>query len=353
MKILMTGIYSLGNYGRGRIIYEGLKKNKADVDIFLAKGIFKYFKIMKRLAKKDYDVVIPNGKLVLMTARFMKLFTKKKIVFDVFISDYEALVESRKIVKETSFKAKILFFFDKYSCRFSDIVLLDTNEHIDYFVNKFDLNKKKFRRVFVGGDDIIYYPIKDTRKDKNNNKKFTVLFYGSFIPGHGIKYILEAAKRLEKEKDIQFLILGTGQTYNQMLQISEELGNKNVKFTGWIDYRKIPKYISEADICLGMFGDHIKKINRVIGNKIFEIIAMKKPLISGDCKAMREVFVNKENIFFCKMDNDKSLAEAILLLKNDSNLRKRIAENSYKLFKEKFSTKEIGKSVLKIIDEID
>jgi len=356
MKILMTGIYSQDNYGRGRIIYEGLRENKADVDIFLAKGIFKYFRIMKRLARKDYDVVLPNGKLVLMAAKFMKLFTKKKIAFDVFISDYEALVESRKTVKKGSLKSKILFFFDKNTCRFSDVVLLDTNEHIDYFVKMFGLDRKKFRRVFVGGDDTVYYPIKKKTGEKDKKeRKFTVLFYGSFIPGHGIKYILKAAKIIEKEKkmnDVEFLILGKGQTYDEMTQFSKEIGNKNVKFTGWIDYRKIPEYVSEADVCLGMFGDHIEKINRVIGNKIFEIIAMKKPLISGDCKAMREAFTNKENILFCRMDDEKSLADSILMLKKNPALREKIAENGYKLFKERFTTKEIGKSVLKAIEEI-
>ena len=264
-RILMIGNYDLGRYGRARIMYYGLKKNKANVKIFLAKDLFKYFRIKRRLLKKDYDVVIPNGKLVLMTAKFTQLFTKKKIVFDVFISDYEALVESRKLVKKGSFMAKIYFFFDKYSCKLSDIVLLDTNEHIDYFTKKFDLNKKKFRRVFVGGDDILFYPREIKRKDK----KFRVLFYGSFIPGHGIKYILKAAKMLEKEKDIEFLLVGTGQTYDKMVKLSKKLQNTNVKFTGWVDFKKLPDYIADADVCLGMFGDHLKKIQRVIGNKIF------------------------------------------------------------------------------------
>ncbi len=344
----MIGNWRLDRYTRGRVMYNGLKENKANVRIFLAHGLFKYFNIKKRLLKKDYDIIIPNGKLVLMAAKAMQLFNKKKIVFDVFISDYEALVESRKLVRKDSLKAKIYSFFDKYSCKFSDIVLLDTNEHINYFVKKFNLDKKKFRRIFVGADDKVFYPRKSKRKDK----KFGVLFYGSFIPGHGIKYILKAAKILEKEKDIEFLLVGTGQTYNEMVKLSKRLQNTNVKFTGWVDFKKLPGYIADADVCLGMFGDHLKKIQRVIGNKIYEIIAMKKPLISGDAKAMREAFTNKKDILFCKMDDEKSLAKAIMLLKNEPKLREKIADNSYRLFKKRFTTKETGKSVLKIIDEI-
>ena len=187
---------------------------------------------------------------------------------------------------------------------------------------------------------------------KRKDKKFRVLFYGSFIPGHGIKYILKAAKMLEKEKDIEFLLMGTGQTYDKMVKLSKKLQNTNVKFTGWVDFKKLPDYIADADVCLGMFGDHLKKIQRVIGNKIFEIIAMKKPLISGDARAMREAFTNKEDILFCKMDDEKSLADSIMLLKQTPALREKIAENSYNLFKKRFTTKEIGKSVLKVIKEV-
>ena len=79
---------------------------------------------------------------------------------------------------------------------------------------------------------------------------------------------------------------------------------------------------------------------------------MKKPLISGDARAMREAFTNKEDILFCKMDDEKSLADSIMLLKQTPALREKIAENSYKLFKKRFTTKEIGKDVLKIIKEV-
>ena len=347
-RILMIGNWRLDRYTRGRVMYEGLKKNNADVKLFLASGFFKYPKIKMRLLKKDYDIVIPNGKLVMIVTKAMRIFIKKKIVFDVFISDYEALVESRKLIKKGSLKSRIYYFFDRYSCKFSDIVLLDTNEHINYFVNKFDLDKKRFRRIFVGANEKLFYPRKSKRKDK----KFRILFYGTFIPGHGIKYILKAAKMLEKDKDIEFLLIGTGQTYDEMCKLSKKLKNKNVKFTGWVNFKKIPSFIADADVCLGMFGDHIKKIDRVIGNKIYEIIAMKKPLITGEAKAMKEAFTDKEDVLFCKMDDEKSLADAIQTLKDNPKLMDKIANNGYKLFKKRFTAKQIGKSVLEVIKEL-
>jgi len=43
------------------------------------------------------------------------------------------------------------------------------------------------------------------------------------------------------------------------------------------------------------------------------------------------------------MANPEALAEAILTLKDDEKLRDKIAENGYRLFKEKLTPKAIGK----------
>ena len=93
-------------------------------------------------------------------------------------------------------------------------------------------------------------------------------FHGYFIPLQGVEYIFETAKILEK-KDVKFNIIGS--------KIKKQYQNKNfsnVNFIENVPYKKLPVYISEADICLGIFGD-TTKTKRVIPNKIYEAIAMK------------------------------------------------------------------------------
>ena len=98
------------------------------------------------------------------------------------------------------------FLLDKYSAKLSDICLFDTNEHIKHFSENFALNPSKFRRIFVGADDDIFYPRKVKRKDDG----FTVFWYGTYIPLHGAEHIVRAAKILEKDKDIRFIMVGCG-----------------------------------------------------------------------------------------------------------------------------------------------
>ncbi len=49
---------------------------------------------------------------------------------------------------------------------------------------------------------------------------FNVLFWGNYIPLQGIKYIILAAKELEKHSDICFTLIGKGQDYNNIYNFS-------------------------------------------------------------------------------------------------------------------------------------
>ena len=348
MKILMLGTYDLNEYSRGRILYKGLLKNNVKVSLFLPKGKLKYFKLARRLLKKDYNIILVNGKLNLILCKILKPFHRRPIVFDVFISDYDSLVKDRKLVKENSFKARILWLLDKYTCKWADFVILDTKAHIKYFVKEFGLKTSKFKEIYIGADEEIFRP---TSYQNKKNKKFIVLFHGTFIPLQGIEYIVKAAKLLEKDREILFQIIGYGQTFKKIKKLVARLKIKNIHFLGFQEISKIPTYISKADVCLGIFGE-TQKAKRVIPNKAFEVIAMKKPLITADTPAIKELFIHRKNCYLCKISDEKSLAVAIKELKNDFNLRKKIALNGYKLFKEKCTSKEIGNRLKKLLKSI-
>jgi len=182
---------------------------------------------------------------------------------------------------------------------------------------------------------------------------FVVEFHGNYIPLQGIQYIIRAAHIIQKGgfNDLQFKIIGKGQTYKSVKSLSDKLNLSNVIFIERIPIEKIVKYIKNADICLGIFGDTDKTL-RVIPNKVYEAIAMKKPVISADTPAIRELFRGGENILLCQRANPEDLAEKILLLKEDAALRARIAEGGYKLYKEKATPKIIGKELANILKDV-
>jgi glycosyltransferase involved in cell wall biosynthesis len=155
-------------------------------------------------------------------------------------------------------------------------------------------------------------------------------------------YIVEAAKLLRDEADIRFELIGTGPDLVKVQQYVEQNQLTNVEFHDWMDKDQLTERIHHADVCLGAFGTTPQSL-MTVQNKIYESIAMAKPLISGDSPAVRKVLTHTENAYMCERCNGKSLANAILALKNDSPLRERIAQNGYTLFTEQYNLLNNGK----------
>ncbi len=116
-------------------------------------------------------------------------------------------------------------------------------------------------------------------------------------------------------------------------------------------YIDLPKYIADANVCLGIFGGTVKSM-RVIPTKAYQILAMGKPLLTGNSKGAQELLISGENSLLCDMASPESLAENILLLKNDDELRDKIACGGFNLFKNNLSSYEIGELMLGFIKEL-
>jgi len=350
MKILfISGESSF--YTRNAVILKGLRENNVDV-IECTSSAKSYFlryliSIYKYILNfnKTFDVVFV-GFFGQPLVPLMKILSRKPIVLDAFLSAYDTMCFDRKKFRPNSIGGKFFWLLDWLSCQLADRIFLDTEEHIQYFITTFSINKHKFNRIFVGADDSIFYP--PVKKEKTD--LFNVFYYGSYHPLQGIEFIVQAAKILEFDEDIKFYIVGNGIEHDNVLSLARKLKVKNVEFIDWIPYIELPSKIAAADICLGGHFSSIDKSKRVIAGKTFQFIAMKKPVIVGDNPANRELFENKKNALLVEHANPDALASAILELKNDLGLRSKIAEEGYRTFNEMCIPKIIGKQAVRYIN---
>ena len=374
MKVCYFGTYEQ-NYPRNRIIINGLEKNNVEVvechvplweltedkggkfskDLSLLKLCFQmlwsYLRlIIKYLRVGDYDVMIVGyiGQFDMILAWILTKIGRKPLIFNPLVSLSDTLVSDRKLIKKASLFSKLLFLIDRSSLILADLILLDTNEHINYFCSEFNLPRKKLNRVFAGADERYFF---SQRKTNKADGSFVVLFFGKFTPLHGIEYIVKAAKLLEQYEDISFEIIGKGQLTKEIAKLVDELQIGNIKFIPWVRYQTLPDYIERADVCLGIFGNSGKAM-QVIPNKAFQALAMAKPLITGDSAAAREILADKENAILCKMGDAEAIAQSILLLREDAGLKKKISENGHKLFRERLSVQALGRDSKKYLDDL-
>jgi glycosyltransferase involved in cell wall biosynthesis len=64
---------------------------------------------------------------------------------------------------------------------------------------------------------------------------------------------------------------------------------------------------------------------------------MKKPVITAETPAIKEVFTDRKNIILCQAANSFSLRDAIIELINDKNLTRKISDGGYNLILDYFS----------------
>lgn len=161
MKVCYFGDYDI-NYSRNSVIIGGLKQNGVDVVCVNCKperpDKYKYLISELRKLNGSYDLLIVGFGTSRLTVLIAKIFGTGPLVWDAFISVYETYVFDRKYLSKWSLRAAYHFFWDWFNCVLADKVLLDTKEHIRYFVTTFGVSELKFIKVWVGTDDTIFCP---------------------------------------------------------------------------------------------------------------------------------------------------------------------------------------------------
>ncbi len=314
------------------------------------KSFLKYWILIKQFWKmrKQFHVMVVGfpGHPVMPLAWVLAKFFRKKIVFDAFISLYDSFVFDEKKFSRYSFSAYKYWLLDWVSCHMADVVLLEVNEYAKYFQETFGITPNKFQRLLVTCDDEIMYP-----REKIQSKNFVIHFHGTYIPAQGIEYILGAAKIL-RDQDISFNIIGRLKDYEPVIKKAKNEGLVNVNFFDFMPYEQLAVMMAQADLCLGMFGD-TDKAKRAGAFKIMEAMAMGKPLLTGDTLAVREFLVDRENSLLCNIADSQDLAEKILELKNNKNLREKIATKGHQDFQKSMTPKKIGAELKQIFQTLD
>ena len=196
----------------------------------------------------------------------------------------------------------------------------------------------------VGEDDDEFKPT-ELVTDATELPAFEALFFGTYVPLHGIEVIVDAADLLLQEKDINITVIGTGQLLPQIKQDAERRAVTNIDFIDrWVPTDELVAHIERAQVCLGIFGS-TPKAARVIPYKVYDALAMRKPVVTRDSPAVRELLVNDESALLCAPEG-KSLADALLRLRNESGLASKLACNGYERYRQHGSPAAVGRALV-------
>lgn len=279
---------------------------------------------------KDFYFVSYMGHFLVI---FMRLFTKKPIVFDFYLSIFDMMCNDRKVYTADSFLGKITYWIEKKSLEKADYIIVDTTKLIDTLSKEYHISKDKFVRVplTINEDNVVKQDV------KRYKEQFTVLYVGSYIPLHGTEVILEAAKLLEeKDEDIFILMIGKGPDLKKCQNLAKEYHLKDIEFKGFMTLEELNYYYNAADINLGLFNTG-ERANSVVLNKTNDSFRVGKPHLTLETDAMKEAFIDNEDIFYVNDIKPETLAQRIVEIKNDPALVKTVGKNASKSYSDKLS----------------
>ncbi|MCK0128886.1 glycosyltransferase [Erythrobacter sp. F6033] len=282
----------------------------------LAKLMLGYPRALWRLLRSEKRAAVllpyPGIMEIFLIAPLARLLGRQ-VVLDAFLPIYDTIVVDRALVKPTGLIAKAIWMFERTGLRLADVILVDTDSHGDYFSSEFGLKRGRFHTVLVGAES---HFVPDAKQDRVEDllgpidERPIVLFYGQLIPLHGVPTIIEAAKQ-SQGKGTRWVIIGRGQLEPLMRETMTSEDGAALEWIEWVDYERLPSVIARADICLGVFSSS-DKAARVIPNKLFQQLAVGKPVITRASPAVETLAQEfPATLRTVPADDPKALADAV------------------------------------------
>lgn len=204
------------------------------------------------------------------------------------------------------------------------------------FLNiQYGIPLSKIEAIPMGADASLFSPQLngyDVRRKYDISFDDKVLIYvGTLSKERRLEILLRAVKTVRNELPaVRFLIVGDGDGKASLLSISEELGLKNtVIFTGYIDSKLVPFYIAAADVAISAIPNTLY-YSLSSPTKIFEYMAMGKPVIASNIFPHAQIINNGVNGLLVKWDEPEEYTQAIIGLLGNNPKAKEIGSNAMK-----------------------
>ena len=139
--------------------------------------------------------------------------------------------------------------------------------------------------------------------------KIVISYMGTHGLAHGLEFILESISKI-KDSKYHFLFVGDGAEKQNLLEYSKTLESNNFTFLESVSKNEMPLYIGISDFSLVNLKKSVEFEN-VIPSKIFENIAMYKPILLGVEGESKKLIENYKVGVAFEPENAQSFINAI------------------------------------------
>ena len=248
---------------------------------------------------------------------------------------------------------KALYAFERWCYRQSDHIVVVSDAFRDNILKK-GVPPEKISVIYTWANTDFIRPLPRNNHFRERHKlgdKFVVLYAGNIGMSQGLETLLEAARQLQDEPSMQFVIVGDGTTKADLERQAERMKLSNVAFLPLQPREDVPLLYAAADVCVVLQKKTVLDIN--VPGKMQTIMSAGLAMIAAThpqgipAKLVRDsgcgLLINPENA--------AELAEAIQRLRREPELRTAAAKAGRQYALEHFSLQSAVRSYMDVFEQ--
>ncbi|WP_197454908.1 glycosyltransferase family 4 protein [Stieleria varia] len=184
--------------------------------------------------------------------------------------------------------------------------------------------------------------------------KFICSYVGTVGLAHGLDIVVRTAERLRDagRDDVVFMVVGGGAKLSSLRETVSELRLDDfIVMTGHLDKPQMPKVLATSDACL-VHLSNVALFATVIPSKIFETMAMERPIIMGVKGPARDIVMMAGGGVAVEPEDDAELFNAVLRLAEDPELARAMGSDARRFALKHFDRNDLAATYLTLLREV-
>ena len=278
------------------------------------------YNIYKFSILHSIDIIHAHGKGAGLIARIVNIFLRRKLIYTFHGIHYKC---------HNFLRRNLYLLYENILGILDTIKIFVSKSEKEYAMN---LNIKIGNNSTIINNGVINRKIKEiikTSKDLSKikkNKKINVISVCRLVNQKNIIEIVEIAKILP---NINFLILGDGDLYEEIKNIISSRNIRNVFLKG--RKKNVFKYLYSADIYLST------SLYEGLPLSIIESMSIGLPIIASNVIGNKDTIENGKSGYLYDLNDINMAAKYINLLANDYSLRENLGNLAFKRQRKLFS----------------
>jgi glycosyltransferase involved in cell wall biosynthesis len=275
--------------------------------LFKLSLLLKFIVYIIRMSDRTSIIIVPPAGLIAVPV--MRLFNFKNLHLDIRTVPVDVKGMKRSIDKWI-FWDLAMRVFSRFATSYSFITerLRLASEQVagtsftDYCIWSSGASSKIFRRT------------ESPQAEASLDGKFNVFYHGTVSKDRGIFEVLNAVELLiqEEKLDLSLTIVGSGPDYPELKKrVTESPAADRITLTGFVQYDRIPELLSHASCCICPLPPRPEwQVSSPL--KLFEYMAMEKPIIATRIDAHLDVLENEDFVVWTESAAAADIAKAIM-----------------------------------------